>query len=101
AGPGSEAVRPVRVSSTAASPPGPPRMMKKPAGPAYTLSRVMPRVWSWDHRVAARPVFGYWKTANPEPHVTPYRAAALAAKKSYQVPSVAKPLRLCAAGRYH
>ena len=46
-------------------------MMKKPAGPAYTLSRVMPRVWSWYQVVAARPRFGYWNVAKPGPHVAP------------------------------
>ena len=42
---------------------GPPRMMKKPAGPAYTFRRVMPSVWSWYQSVEARWLFGYWKTA--------------------------------------
>ena len=41
--------------------------MKKPAGPAYTLSRVMPRVWSWYHVVAARPGSGTGTSAKPGP----------------------------------
>ena len=71
AGPGSEAASPVRLSTTAASPWGPPRMMKKPAGPAYTLSRVIPRAWSWYQVVAARPRFGYWNVAKPRPQAAP------------------------------
>jgi hypothetical protein len=51
--------------------------------------------------VAARPAFGYWNVANPGPHVTPNLAAALPAKKSYQVPTLAKSETLLAAGRYH
>src|SRR3990172_1072016 len=51
--------------------------------------------------VEARVKFGYWNVANPGPQVTPKFAAALPAKKSYQVPSVAKPAEmLTAAGRY-
>jgi hypothetical protein len=77
-------------------------MMKKPAGPAYTLSRVIPRAWSWYQVVAARPAFGYWKVAKPGPHATPNLAAALPARKSYQVPSVANSAgTFLAAGRYH
>ena len=54
-------------------PSGPPRMRKKPAGPAYTFTRVMPSVWSWYQIVEARWVLGYWNVANPGPHSTPYR----------------------------
>ena len=61
----------MRLSTTAPSPAGPPRMMKNPAGPAYTLSRVIPKAWSWYQVVAARPRFGYWKVANPGPQVAP------------------------------
>src|SRR5688572_7407256 len=51
--------------------------------------------------VEARFSFGYWKTANPGPHVAPKLLAALALKKLYHVPSEAKPLgMLLAAGRY-
>ena len=46
-------------------------MMKNPAGPAYTLSRVIPKAWSWYQVVAARPRLGYWKVANPGPQVAP------------------------------
>ena len=49
----------------------------------------MPSAWSWYQIVDARFLFGYWKVANPGPHVTPKREAAFPAKKSYQVPSVA------------
>jgi hypothetical protein len=79
----------VRLSTTASSPEGPPRRRKKPAGPAYTLSRVIPRTWSWYQSVAARPEFGYWKVARPGLHSTPNLCRALAEKKSYQVPCVA------------
>ena len=80
---------PERLSSTASSPSGPPRIRKKPAGPAYTFSRVIPSVWSWYQIVDARWSLGYWKVANPGPHSAPNPAAALPAKNSYQVPSVA------------
>ncbi len=29
----------------------------------------MPNVWSWYQSVDSRWLFGYWKTANPGPHV--------------------------------
>src|SRR5512134_2148568 len=52
--------------------------------------------------VEARFRFGYWNVAKPGPHVAPYFAAALPAKKSYQVPLSAYPAgMLLAAGRYH
>ena len=89
AGLGSTAVALVRLSRTALSPSGPPRTRKNPAGPAYTLRRVMPRAWSWYHRVDSRWSLGYWKVANPGPQATANFDAALPAKKLYQVPSVA------------
>ena len=49
----------------------------------------MPSAWSWYQSVDSRWLFGYWKVANPGPHATPNFEAALPAKKSYQVPSVA------------
>ena len=39
--------------------------------------------------VEARGLFGYWKVAKPGPQLAPCFADALAAKKSYQVPTVA------------
>jgi len=62
----------------------------------------MPSAWSWYQTVEARFAFGYWKVANPGPHVAPYDPAALPLKKLYQVPSVAYPAgMLLALGRYH
>ncbi len=49
----------------------------------------MPSVWSWYQSVDSRWSFGYWKTANPGPHVASKLEDALPAKKSYHVPSVA------------
>ena len=49
----------------------------------------MPSAWSWYQIVEARWEFGYWKVAKPGPQATPNFDAALSAKKSYQVPSVA------------
>src|SRR3989304_6852059 len=61
----------------------------------------MPNVWSWYQIVEARFAVGYGNVAKPAPQVTPKFAAALPAKKLYQVPSVAYPPgMLLAAGRY-
>ena len=49
----------------------------------------MPSAWSWYQMVEARLALGYWKVAKPGAQVAPKLADALAAKKSYQVPTVA------------
>lgn len=49
----------------------------------------MPSVWSWYQIALARWSFGYWKTPKPGRQVTQYLLFAFAAKKSYQVPTVA------------
>ena len=60
----------------------------------------MPMAWSWYQSVEARLWLGYWKMEKPLPQVAPKPAAALALKKSYQVPSVAYPAGMSlAAGR--
>ena len=52
--------------------------------------------------VEARFLFGYSKVAYPGPQAAPKLAAALAAKNSYQVPTVAYPAgMLLATGKYH
>ena len=50
------------------------RMMKNPAGPAYTLRRVMPRVWSWYQAVDGRCVFGYRNVASARDPTSARRA---------------------------
>ena len=91
AGPGSTAGAPV-PATVGLSAGSSLRSIQKPAGPAYTLSLVMPRVWSWYQSVEGTWVFGYRLTRpDPVPHVSP-AAAAFAAKKSNHVPTVAYPL---------
>lgn len=63
------------------------RQTLQPSG--WLLPPVMPSVWSWYQIALARWSFGYWKTPKPGRQVTQYLLFAFAAKKSYQVPTVA------------
>ncbi len=53
---------------------GPPRMSQKPAGPAYTLRRVMPSEWSWYQSVLAGWSLRYLKVAVPGDQSSAYLA---------------------------
>lgn len=47
----------------------------------------MPRVWSWNHDVAARWVLGYWKTAKPLPQVVSNADVAFRRKNENHLPT--------------
>ena len=49
-------------------------MSQKPAGPAYTLRRVMPSEWSWYQSVLAGWSLRYLKVAVPGDHSSAYLA---------------------------